>query len=253
MEKSEQINELAAALAKAQGEMTNAIKSSDNPFYKSKYADLAEVLDTCREVLSKNGLSVAQPVGQVSDKNIEVYTILMHSSGQWISSSMNIPMTKIDPQAAGSAITYARRYSLAAMVGIAQADDDGEKAMPLVRKTKDGIMVFTQGYANLNNLSKEILENLLKDIKYKDVWGDIKKKLNIDKPDSLKDAENLFGGTTKKLYTNFDNGVWMLLSKNNGQWADARKVPLERLNDMLNDSDYAPAHDAIRSIMAGKK
>lgn len=129
MEMSENINELAAALAKAQAELNNAKKSSNNPYFKSKYADLAEVLDTCREVLSKNGLSVIQPVGAVSEQTIEVTTVLMHSSGQWVKSKTNMPMVKLDPQAAGSAITYARRYSLAAMVGISQADDDGEGAM----------------------------------------------------------------------------------------------------------------------------
>lgn len=200
MEFSAQINELATALAKAQAEIGNAKKSSKNPFFNSKYADLAEVLDTCREVLSKNGLSVVQPVGQVSDKSIEVHTLLMHSSGQWVKSSMNIPMTKLDPQAAGSAITYARRYSLAAMVGIAQVDDDGEGAMGRGNKTPNG-----------------------------------------------QEEDN---GTEP--FVKFENGIVWLKSKKNGQWADARKVPVERLNDMLNDKDYAKAHKNIIDIMAEK-
>lgn len=212
MEHSEQINELAAALAKAQAEMGNAKKSSNNPYFKSKYADLAEVLDTCREALSKNCLSVVQPVGTVNDKTIEVHTMLMHSSGQWISSTMNIPMVKLDPQAAGSAITYARRYSLAAMVGIAQADDDANLSM-----------AFTETPNNNN------------------------------KPEGVKRAEQAFDNPAGSVeYTKYENGVLYLKSKNNGKWADARKVPLERLNDMLNDQDYAPAHKAIFEIMSTK-
>lgn len=139
MNKSEQIDQLATAMVKAQGEMRNAKKSADNPFFNSKYADLAEVLDTCRECLSKNGTAVVQPVGAFDGANITITTLLMHSSGQWISSDTVMPVvpnTRFDkvtkekiveynPQVTGSAITYARRYALAAMVGISQDDDDG--------------------------------------------------------------------------------------------------------------------------------
>ena len=135
MQMSENINELATALAKAQGEMKNAGKTSDNPFFKSKYADLAEILNAVREPLSKYGLSISQLYDGMGmpDKTITVTTLLMHSSGQYISNSANYPVAKADIQGVGSAITYARRYSLAAILGLSQEDDDGNAAVGNVR------------------------------------------------------------------------------------------------------------------------
>lgn len=128
MNKSDQLEELAAALAKAQGELENATKSSQNPHFKSKYADLAEVLNTVRPVFSRHGLSVTQ-LPSLDDDMVSVETMLLHSSGQWISSKITTPVGgKRDAQSIGSAITYARRYSLAAIAGIAQEDDDGNAA-----------------------------------------------------------------------------------------------------------------------------
>lgn len=128
MEMSNNIADLAAALAKAQGEMRNAAKSSDNPYFKSKYADLAEVINVSREPLVKNGLSVMQANEGVSNGYMSVTTLLMHSSGQYIKTTGSFPIGKQDAQGNGSALTYARRYSLAAMLGIAQEDDDGNAA-----------------------------------------------------------------------------------------------------------------------------
>lgn len=122
--KSEQINELASALNKAQAELQSAKKDANNPFFKSKYADLTSVWEAARPVLAKNGLSVAQTVGLTG-----LTTILMHSSGQYIEDTMPIVVAKQnDPQALGSAITYARRYALAAIVGVVADDDDGNAA-----------------------------------------------------------------------------------------------------------------------------
>lgn len=135
---SEEIGELAKALACMQGAMENAKKTCDNPFFKSKYADLATVWDVCREPLTKNGLSVVQMPGAVDEKgNVEIATMLLHSSGQWIRSTMSIKATKVDAQGIGSAITYGRRYALAAMVGLAQEDDDGESAVGRDTKKED--------------------------------------------------------------------------------------------------------------------
>ncbi len=135
--KSETIGALAAALAKAQGEMQNAAKDKDNPFYKSTYADLASIWDACRIPLSKNGLCVAQSLEVIDGKTLLV-TELMHTSGEWIDSHMLIQPVKNDPQGMGSAITYGRRFALSALVGIAPAekpteddcddDDDGNAA-----------------------------------------------------------------------------------------------------------------------------
>lgn len=125
METSESINEISAALAKAQGQIENAIKDSNNPFFKSKYADLTSVWAACRKQLSENGLSVIQSPEE-SSHGISVVTMLCHSSGQWIRSKYSMPCdsSKLTPQVIGSAITYARRYALSAMVGIAPHDDD---------------------------------------------------------------------------------------------------------------------------------
>ena len=128
MNKSESIAALAAALAKAQAEMSNAIKSSENPHFKSRYADLAEVLNTVRPVMAKHGIAVLQmPSFAAGVASVE--TMMMHSSGEWISNTCSAPVSKQDAQGVGSAITYLRRYSLAAFAGIAQEDDDANAAV----------------------------------------------------------------------------------------------------------------------------
>ena len=126
---SEQINELVGALARAQGEIKPAVKSSINPHFKSKYADLSEVWEACREPLSKNCLVVMQTMGK-EDNCVTLITTLAHSSGQWIKSIYPLACKDpTNPQSWGSAITYARRYTLSSIVGIApDEDDDGNKA-----------------------------------------------------------------------------------------------------------------------------
>lgn len=127
MNKSESIKEIATALNKAQAEMSGAKKSANNPFFKSKYADLGAVVEAIKVAFADNGLSYSQfPI--FLDGKVGVETILMHSSGEWLSSELYLPMTKQDPQAAGSAITYARRYALQAIAGIPSEDDDGNEA-----------------------------------------------------------------------------------------------------------------------------
>lgn len=126
--KSEQINELAAALAKAQGEIKSAAKDSTNPHFKSKYADLASVWDACRAALSKNGLSVAQITATTEAGKVRVTTTLMHSSGQWIEGDLDVKPMQDTAQGIGSTVTYCRRYALAAMVGVAPDDDDDGNA-----------------------------------------------------------------------------------------------------------------------------
>lgn len=131
MNQSETINELAAALSKAQGEMQAAIKDKVNPFFKSSYADLGSVWDAARPVLSKYGLCVMQTTELSADgsKTIMV-TTLAHISGQWVKSFLPLNPAKNDSQGIGAAITYLRRYSLSAIVGVVcDDDDDGETAV----------------------------------------------------------------------------------------------------------------------------
>lgn len=128
MNKSESIKELAAALAKAQGAMKGAVKDAANPFFKSKYADLSSVVDAIREPFAKNGLAYIQ-LGEATEQDeVRVETVLTHESGEWISSVLTLPVAKNDAQGFGSALTYARRYALSAMAGVAPEDDDGNAA-----------------------------------------------------------------------------------------------------------------------------
>ena len=131
---SEDIGKLAEALAKAQAEMSAAKKDAKNPFFKSDYATLASCIEAGNTALNKNGLSVTQLPG--SDNGfVSVDTRLLHSSGQWIKSSISVKPQKTDPQALGSCLTYLRRYSYSAIIGQATADDDdGESAMSRVPK-----------------------------------------------------------------------------------------------------------------------
>lgn len=128
METSEQINDLAAALAKAQGQIKGAVKDSTNPHFRSSYADLASVWEACRSALTENGLAVIQTPHTDEAGNCHIVTMMTHSSGQWIRDTFSLPPTKADPQGYGSAITYMRRYALAAIVGVAPEDDDGNAA-----------------------------------------------------------------------------------------------------------------------------
>ena len=128
MQQSESIANLAKSLSIVQGKLTHAKKDSANPFFKSKYADLESVWDACRSLLAENGLAVMQFPGEFVDGTMSLNTVLTHSSGEYMSYLMSVPMTKMDAQGAGSCISYMRRYALAAVVGVVQADDDGNAA-----------------------------------------------------------------------------------------------------------------------------
>jgi hypothetical protein len=151
MTTSEQINEIAGALAKAQGEMEGAAKSAANPFFKSKYADLASVRDACMPALTKHGLSVVQfprttyigtpEIIEVASRSgetrmvvkaitvVSMVTRLLHTSGQWMEDDgFSTMLPTADPQAVGSAATYLRRYTLSSSTSVAPEDDDAEAA-----------------------------------------------------------------------------------------------------------------------------
>lgn len=129
MNKSESTAKLAIALCQVQGALEGAVKGSANPFFKSKYADLSSTWDACRGLLKDNGLAVVQTMSVADADGVIMDTTLLHTSGEWIGGSLYLPITKKDPQAIGSAITYGRRYGLAAIIGICPEDDDGESAM----------------------------------------------------------------------------------------------------------------------------
>lgn len=128
MTTSDSINEIATALAKAQGQMKNAALNKVNPHFRSKYADLAGIRDTVIPALSAHGIAVVQTMVPF-DGRAAIATRLVHGSGQWIESLVPLP-DATDMQKLGSAITYARRYSLSAICGIAaDEDDDGNAAV----------------------------------------------------------------------------------------------------------------------------
>ena len=127
MDTSHATPELFAALSAAQGEIENASKNAANPHFKSKYADLAEILNTVRPVFAKHGLSILQHPG-FDGSLASVTTIIGHSSGGYITATASCVPAKSDAQGIGSATTYLRRYSAAAAAGIAQEDDDGQAA-----------------------------------------------------------------------------------------------------------------------------
>lgn len=129
--RSPEIKMLAMALAKAQALIQHAIKDSENPHFKSSYATLASSWDACRQPLSSNGLSIIQLPktirGGQTGLMIEMTTILLHSSGEWFESVLIMPVVQPGgPQQIGSTITYARRYSLQAMVSVAPAEEDDD-------------------------------------------------------------------------------------------------------------------------------
>lgn len=130
MRQSESLVKLAEALTKAQAMIKGALKDSSNPHFRSDYADLESVWEAARGPLTSNGLSVVQGMGLNSAGKDVMVTTLLHSSGEFISSETPILLgARQDMQALGSAITYARRYALAAIAGIAPKDDDGELAV----------------------------------------------------------------------------------------------------------------------------
>lgn len=122
--KSESIKEIASALSKFQASVEPVKKTNENPFFHSKYADLSDMWESIRLRLGENGLSVSQ----MPDGSETLETILMHSSGEWISSTMRIRSKDDSAQSYGSALTYARRYALSAILGLSSEDDDGNAA-----------------------------------------------------------------------------------------------------------------------------
>lgn len=126
-ETSPTVGKLAEALAKAQAEIKGATKDSDNPFFKSKYADLESVWEACRTALTNHGIAVIQGP-HASGQTLFVTTMLLHSSGEWARSTLSTTLKDQSPQVVGSATTYLRRYGLSAMAGVAPKDDDDGNA-----------------------------------------------------------------------------------------------------------------------------
>ena len=152
-------------MCKAQSEMGGAVKDANNPFFKSKYADLSAVVQAVKDPFANNGLSYVQfPIEEGG--RIGVETILMHESGEWLSNSFTVQLSKQDAQGAGSAITYCRRYALQAIAGIPSEDDDGNHASKPVKKvTVDIVAVANDCGWTLQQVCESFNNPAIKSIK----------------------------------------------------------------------------------------
>ena len=168
MEKSDSIKNLATALCKFQGEVEKIKKTETNPFFKSKYASLSDILDVIRQPLADNGLSFVQfPSGLYG-----LTTMLMHESGEWLSESYTMEPSKKDPQGAGSVITYQRRHALGAILGLnIDEDDDGNSGSQPVKKST--LEALTPAHPNW----KKVIDYLKKD----GTMTEVLKKYTLDK------------------------------------------------------------------------
>lgn len=189
MEHSESIKELAAALSRAQSTLQTAKKGSENPFFHSRYADLLSIWEACRETLTANGLSISQLGDVDTDGRAVLETVLMHESGEWIKGRLPLMSIKADPQAQGSAITYARRYSLSAIIGLCtEEDDDGEASMDRTAKgqrAEEGAPICAEHGVPFKKFEKE--GRSWWSHKTDEGWCNLKAKSKIDM-DWLKDA-----------------------------------------------------------------
>ena len=216
MQTSETINELTTALAKAQGEITGALKESANPFFKSRYADLASCWDACRGPLSKNSLAVFQ-AAETTEHGLVLTTTLAHGSGQWMRSSLGVTPKDDSPQSMGSALTYARRYALTAMVGIAQVDDDGNAA-----SGRPSTVSEIKGHDPRGDMGKDVpaeevqrASAQMRDIMESDVEEPIKALKVLDYHDVLNKNQDLYVAAADALGSKLKNAwkVYVSLAK----------------------------------------
>lgn len=165
---SEDTNEIAAALSKAQGDMSVASLDSTNPYFKSKYADFATIVRASRPALTKHGLAVTQQIIVGEDGQTMLHTILMHSSGQYIESRMRVVPAKNDLQTLGSCITYLKRYAYSALVGVTASDedDDGERAMAPARTVAEKGVALNAKYDPRNETADTISKDQLAELEY---------------------------------------------------------------------------------------
>lgn len=133
MNQSESITKIAPALLEAQRSLQAALKTSTNPHFNSKFADLTSVIEVAQPALNDNGIVFLQPLS-FHENRVCITTVLLHESGEWLSDTLEVPLVKMDAQAVGSATTYGKRYSLQAFLGIRSEDDDGQSASEPVQQ-----------------------------------------------------------------------------------------------------------------------
>lgn len=193
IERSDSIVEIAKALSKFQATIENVTKEAENPFFKSSYATLGNILDTIRKPMGENGLSFAQfPI-----EDNRLVTLVMHTSGEYFQSVVKMFPKDTTPQAQGSAITYMRRYALSSILGIATEDDDGNDASnksttTVVKMGKIGsgddfakASIAIEKYTTVAQL-EDALEKLDKSVKFTDGQKDILEGLITKKIATIK-------------------------------------------------------------------
>ena len=170
---SETIGLISEALAKAQGSIQNAVKDSNNPFFKSKYADLASVTEVCKEPLSKNCLSFSSSVVHQDGKATLIGTI-SHVSGEWFRTYIPLILEKMDMQKLGAAITYARRFAMMSLCNVSTDDDDGESIVNRSPKAES-----TQKHDMISEDQSKWLKDLMNQIKDKKFLEDKAYKMKV--------------------------------------------------------------------------
>lgn len=196
MKTSESIGKIATALLQAQKAITFAAKDASNPFFKSKYADLPTVIDAVKPALNDAGIVFIQSATPSESGTLSLTTRLIHESGEWIEDIATAPLQKNDPQGYGSAITYLRRYSLAAFTGLYQDDDDGQAASQPVKKKQlpkltpeEGKIAYEEWIADKEAF---VDKNGLAD-------NDVIEKCWFSRESNVRTAIKLYGDEVKKL------------------------------------------------------
>lgn len=233
---SENINELAKALAAAQGTMCTAKKDNMNPYFNHKYADLASCWDVCRKPLADNGLSIIQIPGAYDDtaRKIKITTMLCHSSGQYIKGEIEILVKNPDAQGIGSAITYGRRYSLCAMVGVSQDDDDANQAC--------GIDTQKQQIQPKQKMQcKQPPPQPVKQTQPATNSRPIEKQ-----PEVVTSVHN--DGNVR-----FVNGNQCQVRNTEGQYLDVESLSLSAVQYLLTDETFKAAHEALNAVLQARE
>lgn len=202
MKTSTNISAIAPALLKAQKAIKAALKDATNPHFKSKYADLSSVIDAVKEPLNANGITFLQGV-EDAEHGVAVETMLLHESGEWMSSTIKIPATKQDAQGYGSATTYARRYGLQAMCGVPAEDDDGNAAS----KPKATITPTTGAWEALSTDEQTFLSDIANEVRAFLQDGD------IDAAKRHLESANLGAEEKIAIWTRFDSKERAALKK----------------------------------------
>ena len=194
-------DKLLDAMAKMQAVLDTAKKESDNPFFKSKYADLAQCLATAKKPMADNGLSISQHCS-FDGIFVQCVTVLGHNSGQMMVSTLSVPVKNKDAQGVGSSITYARRYALSSILGIAQKDDDGNDSVGMTKEDEkkveaqknnapeehwrmlngNKIEIKTRGgWMPLEKMGLQWLEVMLNDPRFKDIADFVQEQIKVKK------------------------------------------------------------------------